>query len=173
MFFRDATRVLASGGRVVMVEPAITWLSSVFYRALHPEPVRTSVEILLDGDPDPRDPYDANQAIPTLLVTRDQERFHAEFPELRITRVDWFSFAAYPLSGGFRPWSLISDKLATRLLRIERAIEPAIGWLAAFRMLVVIEKSTGRGVAAKRLAFFPAWSRHHWFFAALLPQPIG
>ena len=57
----------------------------------------------------------------------------------RITRVDWFSFAVYPLSGGFRPWSLIGDKLAARLLRIERAIEH-IGWPAAFRMMLVIEK---------------------------------
>jgi hypothetical protein len=32
------------------------------------------------------------------------------------------------------------------------------------------DKSTGRGVAAKRLAFFPAWSRRHCLFAALLPQ---
>ena len=141
VFFRDATRVLRPGGRVLMVEPAITYGSTLFYRLFHHEPVRTSAEALADGTPDPRrDPYESNQAIPTLLVTRERDRFHARFPDLRIVRVVWFAFAAYPLSGGFKPWSLLSAGAARRLLRFERAIEPLIGRLAAFRVMIVIEK---------------------------------
>ena len=89
-----------------------------------------------------RDPYDSNQAIPTILATRDRERFHKQFPALRIKRVDWFAFAAYPLSGGFQRWSLLSARLARRLLRIERAIEPLLGRHAGFRMMIVIEKAS-------------------------------
>jgi len=143
VFFRDAARVLRPGGRVLMVEPAITYGSTLFYRLFHHEPVRTSAEALADGTPDPRrDPYDSNQAIPTLLVTRERERFHARFPGLRIVRVVWFGLAAYPLSGGFKPWSLLTAGMARRLLRFERAIEPLIGRLAAFRVMIVIEKQT-------------------------------
>jgi SAM-dependent methyltransferase len=142
-FFREAARVLRPGGRVLMVEPAITWGSSLFYRFLHHEPVRTSAEVLSDGEPDPhRDPYDSNQAIPTLLATRDRERFHRLFPTLRIAAVQWFSFAAYPLSGGFQPWSLIGESLARRMLRFEHTLEPMLGRLAGFRMLLLIEKAT-------------------------------
>jgi SAM-dependent methyltransferase len=141
VFFREAARVLRPGGRVLMVEPAITWGSSLFYRLLHHEPVRTSAEVLGDGSPDPRrDPYDSNQAIPTLLATRDRERFHRLFPALRIAAVQWFSFAAYPLSGGFQSWSLIGEGAARRLLRIERALEPMLGRLAGSRMLLIMEK---------------------------------
>lgn len=141
-FFREAARVLRPGGRVVMVEPAITWGSTLFYRLFHHEPVRTSADILMDGSPDPgRDPYASNQAIPTLLATRDRDRFHRLFPALRIARVEWFSLAAYPLSGGFKPWSLIGEGAARRLLGIERAVEPVLGRLAAFRMLLVVEKA--------------------------------
>jgi SAM-dependent methyltransferase len=141
VFFREAARVLRPGGRVLMVEPAITYGSTLFYRLFHHEPVRTSAEALADGTPDPRrDPYDSNQAIPTILVTRERDRFHARFPDLRIARVVWFALAAYPLSGGFQPWSLLSAGMARRLLRLEHAIEPLIGRLAAFRVMIVIEK---------------------------------
>ena len=140
-FFREAARVLRPGGRVLMVEPAITYGSTLFYRLFHHEPVRTSAEALADGTPDPRrDPYDSNQAIPTILVTRERARFHARFPALRIVRVDWFAFAAYPLSGGFQRWSLLTAGAARRLLRVERAIEPLLGRLAGFRVMIVIEK---------------------------------
>ena len=141
-FFREAARVLRPGGRVLMVEPAITWGSSLFYRLLHHEPVRTSADVLGDGSPDPRrDPYDSNQAIPTLLATRDRERFHCLFPTLHVASVQWFSFAVYPLSGGFKPWRLIGEGAARRMLRIERALEPALGRLAGFRMLLMVEKA--------------------------------
>jgi SAM-dependent methyltransferase len=145
VFFREAERVLRAGGRVLMVEPAITWGSTLFYRLFHHEPVRTSADPLADGVPDPRrDPYASNQAIPTLLATRESDRFHRRFPALRIADVEWFALAAYPLSGGFKPWSLVSEGLARRMLRMERAIEPVVGRLVAFRMMLTIEKAAAR-----------------------------
>jgi SAM-dependent methyltransferase len=144
-FFRDAARVLKPGGRIVMVEPAITPGSTLFYRVLHHEPVRTSADPLADGVPDPaRDPYDSNQAIPTLIATRHRERFHQMFPGLRIIRTDWFSFGVYPLSGGFKPWSLVSVPMARRMLNLERKLEAPFGRLAAFRMMLIIEKTGPR-----------------------------
>jgi hypothetical protein len=56
--------------------------------------------------------------------------------------VQWFSLAAYPLSGGFQPWSLIGEGAAQRLLHIERALEPVLGRFTAFRMLLMVEKAT-------------------------------
>lgn len=142
MFFREADRVLRTHGRVIMVEPAITWLSTLFYRLLHPEPVIMSADPLISGSPDPkRDPYAANQAIPTLIATRDRMRFHRLFPHLRIVRTEWFSLAAYPLTGGFKPWSLLTERLARALLAAERRIEPLVGRAISFRMLLVIEKT--------------------------------
>jgi SAM-dependent methyltransferase len=140
-FLREAARTLRPGGRLVMIEPAVTWGSTLFYRAFTPEPVIMSADPLLDGDPDPkRDPYLANQAIPTLIATRDRKRFHRLLPGLRIMRVVWFSFVTYALSGGFRSWSLISARIAARVLSIERAIEAQAGRHLAFRMMIVVEK---------------------------------
>lgn len=140
-FFREAERVLRPGGRIVMVEPAITLGSTLFYRLLHHEPVNTSTDPLVRGETDPqRNPEDSNQAIPTLIARRHRARFHALFPGLRIQRIDWFSFAAYPMSGGFKSWSLLPVGLAPLMLRLERALEPVAGRLLAFRMLMLIEK---------------------------------
>jgi SAM-dependent methyltransferase len=140
-FFRDAARVLHPGGRVIMIEPAITWGSTLFYRLLHHEPVRSRAEVLMEGAPRPeRDPYDSNQAIPTILATRERERLHRLLPALRIIMVEWFSFAAYPLSGGFQPWSLLTPDFARRLLAVERKLEPALGRLTGFRLMLVVEK---------------------------------
>ena len=142
-FFREAARVLGEGGRVLMIEPAITWGSTLFYRFLHHEPVRTSIDPLADEMPlSGRDPYDANQAIPTLLATRERARFHLVLPELRISRVEWFALAVYPLSGGFKPWSLIGPAAARWLLDIERAVEPVVGRWIAFRMMLTVEKAS-------------------------------
>jgi hypothetical protein len=117
----------------------------LFYRLFHHEAVRTAADIVKDGSPDPRrDPYDSNQAIPTLLATRDRDRFHRLCPALRIACVQWFSLAAYPVSGGFQPWSLIGEG-AQRLLRIERALEPVLGRFTGFRMLLTVEKATASG----------------------------
>src|SRR5262249_32655386 len=128
--------------------PAITWGSTAFYRLFHHEPVRTSADVLRGGSPDPRrDPYDSNQAIPTLIATRDRDRFHRLCPTLRIAGVQWFALAAYPLSGGFQPWGLIGEGVARRLIRIERAIEPALGRFAGFRMLLTVERAAARAAA--------------------------
>jgi len=140
-FFRDAARTLKPGGRVIMVEPGVTWGSTLFFRLLHHEPVVMRADPLTEGEPDPsRDPYAANQAIPTLIATRDRDRFHRMFPELRLARVDWFSFASFPLSGGFRPWSLLTVGMARRLIAAENAIEKILGPLTATRMMMVVEK---------------------------------
>jgi SAM-dependent methyltransferase len=146
LLFREAARVLRAGGRLVMMEPAVTYGSTLFYRLFHHEPVRTSAEALAEGTPNPgRNPYDANVAIPTILVTRERALFHARFPELRIVRVVWFAFAAFALSGGFRRWSLLTARGARRLMHFERAVEPLIGRLAGFRVMIVIEKNAAPG----------------------------
>jgi SAM-dependent methyltransferase len=141
LFLQRAAKSLRRGGRLVMIEPAITWGSSLFYRYVHPEPVNMLADPLALGEPDPaRDPYDGNQAIPTLIATRDRERFHALMPELRIIKVEWFAFVVYPLSGGFKRWSLIPDGWVAPLLSFEHKLETKLGSILGFRMMLVIEK---------------------------------
>lgn len=140
-FFAEAQRALMPGGRMVMVEPAITPLSWFFYRFVHQEPFNLSADPLLEGKASPdKDPYSANQAVPTLLVTRHAKRLTLFFPELRVHQVRWLSLFAYPLSGGFKSWSLIPSFLIGPVLWLEDTVSGVIGRLMGFRVLITIER---------------------------------
>ncbi len=140
-FLTEAQRVLRAGGRLVLIEPAITPLSWFVYKWFHHEPV------LMGQDPlsqmiqnTNRDPYDGNSAIPTLLFRRNRSRMAQEFPELVIREFRLFSFIAFPLSGGFRSWSLLPKGLVEPLLRFEARLSPVLGRWMAFRLFVMIER---------------------------------
>ena len=139
-FLQETSRVLRRGGRLVCCEPAITPLSGVFYRLFHDEPVDMSADPLKLGDDTNKNPYDSNQAIPTLLVGRYRDAFRMAVPELTIAGVERFSFLAYPLSGGFRDWSLLPAALAQHLLNAEWGVRGLLGRLAAFRLLMTFAR---------------------------------
>lgn len=140
-FFREAARLLRPEGRLIFCEPAITPVSGLFYKLFHDEPVDMSVDPLSPGEVSERkNPYDSNQAIPTLLVGKFREACRQAVPALELERVDRFAFVAYPLSGGFRPWNLIPTLVAEPLLAAEWRLRHLFGRLAAFRLLAVYRR---------------------------------
>jgi SAM-dependent methyltransferase len=142
-FLAEAARVLQPGGRIVFVEPAITPLSWPFYRFLHQEPVRLGVDPLSAETPlCSTDAFDSNQAVPTLLTGRCRAALERTFPELALHSLERLSLFAYPLSGGFKLWSLVPPAAVDGLLALERRIEPLLGAIMGFRLLAVIEKRT-------------------------------
>jgi len=141
LFFAEADRVLQPRGRVIMIEPAVTWASWPVYRFIHEEAVALDQDPLAEGIPDPaRAPFDANIALPTLLFGRDRSRFQGRFKNMRVLRLDWLSCFAYPLSGGFQPWSLIPSAILRPVLWIEDRLPQFIRRRLAYRLFAVIEK---------------------------------
>ena len=92
--------------------------------------------------PDPeRQPFDSNLAIPTRLCGRYLEQMGREFPTLKLIEIEKFDFLAYPLSGGFRTWSLLPAMAVPGVLKLESFFIPLFGRWVGFRMLAVFEKT--------------------------------
>ena len=142
VFFSEANRVLANGGRIIMVEPGITPISKFFYKMFHQEPVEMDWVPKKNCLPDfNKDPYDSNQAIPTLLFFKYNKIFDELNISFNIIKKNWISLFAYPLSGGFKSWSLIPSFFVNPILKFEDLLLPIVGPLMAFRLIVVLEKN--------------------------------
>jgi SAM-dependent methyltransferase len=140
-FFEEAARVLAPGGRIVMCEPYISPASYPVYKLFHEEPVRMGVDPLAAHEGDgARDPFDSNQAIPTLLFARRQQEFAASFPALSIRSVERMSGFSMPASGGFSHRAFLPWPIWSLWHRIDLQLPAAVMRLIAFRMLVVLER---------------------------------
>ncbi len=141
-FFAEAVRVLAPGGRIVMCEPYISAASYPVYKLFHEEPLDLGVDPLaLQAAGDARDPFDANQAIPTLLFGRKRQAFADAFPALSLKRVQHLSGFSCPASGGFSYRSFLPFTLWSLLHRFDAQLPSALMRWMAFRMLVVIERA--------------------------------
>ncbi|NGZ04346.1 MAG: SAM-dependent methyltransferase [Nitrospira sp. WS238] len=139
LFFDEAQRTLRDGGGIIVMDPYLSWISWPIYRWLHAEPVDCAEDPLVLKSPKPgRQQFDADQAVATTLLERNQSEFRARFPGLSVLHIRRMACVAYPLSGGFDHPSLIPQWLVALLLRVERHLE-RLGRFLAFRMLVVIE----------------------------------
>lgn len=138
-FLEEATRALAPGGRVVMVEPYVSPVSGVAYRLHHER-----LELDADGfaETDATDPLDANLAQSTLAFFRQRDEYARRWPALPVVEEAFFSFALYPLSGGFTRRPFLPAAAYRPLSAAERAVAPLLGRLAAFRCLIVLERAS-------------------------------
>ena len=97
-FLSEACRVLASGGRVLMIEPWVSTWSRFVYAMLHSEPFRPDAADWTFPSTDPLS--SANSALPWIVFKRDADRFVRLYPEFELAATDPFMPFRYLLSGG-------------------------------------------------------------------------
>ena len=142
-FLDEARRVLAPGGRVLILDPYCSPVSTLAYKLFHRE--RTDLHgAVFDDDPGiAGSPLDSNQARATLIFFRQLNRFQHDWPELAVVERRRLALVLYPLSGGFTGTRLVRDAMYAPLAVMERALRP-LAPLLAFRCLVVLERTTSQ-----------------------------
>jgi len=139
-FFSEAQRVLKQKGKIILMEPYVSWVSFFIYRFLHPEGLIWNIDpIQKEYSGKDRNHLHSNQAIPTLIFERDKHLFAKKFPRLKIIKLEKTDFLIYPLSGGFHHPSLCPLFLYQIFEHLEKLFNPLKSFLA-FRMFVVLEK---------------------------------
>ena len=140
-FFSEAGRVLRPGGRIVLCEPYLSPMSFLVYKLLHEESLDTDVDPLADQTAgQARDPFESNQAIPTLLFGRRREAFAAAHPRRSIRRIEPLAGFSYPASGGFSRRPFLPPPLWSWLHRAEEHLPNPVRRWSAFRMLITIDR---------------------------------
>ena len=138
-FLGEARRVLAAGGRVLILDPYCSPVSTIAYKLFHRE--RTDLHGAAFDD-DPRiagSPLDSNQARATLIFFRQLDHFRRDWPELAVVERQRLALLLYPLSGGFTGRRFVPDAAHAPFAAVERSLSP-LAVLLAFRCLIVLER---------------------------------
>jgi SAM-dependent methyltransferase len=138
-FFAEAVRCLRPGGAVVFIEPWVTTWSRKVYRRLHHEPF--DPEAREWGFPSTGPLSGANGALPWILFERDRSRFEAEFPELRLARLELLMPFRYLLSGGFSTRTLVPSAAFAPVRWLEGRLGRWMDRLAMFAHGVLVRSS--------------------------------
>jgi len=141
-FLKEAARVLAPGGRVILVEPFISLAGWLVYGLIHAEPVGWGRPIDLDIAPargQASDSYYAAQGNATRLFFKNQKPGLVEAFGFRIHERSVFADFAWWSTGGFSGPNFDFPALRPTLRRFDRW---ASGWPNLFgaRCLVVLER---------------------------------
>lgn len=139
LFLDEAARCLGRGGRVILIEPYCSLLSTPLYKAFHRERTDLAADPFADHELSTIEALDSNQALPSLLFFRRRSDFERRWPEFAIVESRRIATLAYPLSGGWHGRPLLPRRALGLARAAERLLQP-IAPLLAFRCLVVLER---------------------------------
>lgn len=143
-FLKEAERILAPGGRLILVEPWITPFSFLVYRYMHQEDCDLSArpwEENRERAGSAKRALEGNQAIPYLLFgPKAASLTLASLPKFTLMVREPFCLFAYLLSFGFKRVNLLPEFLYPLVSAIERATLPLWRPVAALRVLIVLER---------------------------------
>ena len=134
-FFKEATRCLRNGGKILMIEPWVTSWSKIVYTRLHHEPFEpNSAEWTFP----PQGPLSgANNAMPWIVFERDRAKFEAEFPELSVKTIRPFMPFRYLVSGGVTMRNLMPGFTHGAWLGLENLLKNQMSRLGLFAFVAI------------------------------------
>lgn len=119
-FLREAQRCLKPGGRVLIIDQHLGWISKYILKYFHHEPFDPGAENWSFKTSGPLS--GANGALTWMVFKRDQERFNTLFPSLSLVRYQPHTPLLYWVSGGLKNWSLAPKFLIPFWIALEKLL---------------------------------------------------
>jgi len=134
LFFKEASRCLTDGGKIVMIEPASTVWSRFIYKNFHHEGFDTKAgwELGEGGSLS-----NGNGAMPWIIFTRDRSIFEKEFGRLGIMSISNHTPLRYLLSGGLTLRQLVPTFTWSIFGAIEWLLLPLRNIFGMFQTIVL------------------------------------
>lgn len=142
-FLKEAERCLKPGGKILLIEPAITPFSWPVYKFLHPEPMKWSIKISKDSRYSGDDVMDANNALPSKVFPNNSEGNLLSYEiDLRYTS-SLFGFISMLSAGGINsPISIpLLNRKVKKLFDWEMRRSSKFRSLFSLRTLIVVSKA--------------------------------
>ena len=141
MALKEFHRVLKRNGRVIMIEPGLSWLGYIVYGLLHSEPIGLAKEITWfapdEWSPDELDYYAAQGNATYIFVHGQLADLLNDWKIVEVKRIVGISYIA---SGGYSGPQLYPTFAYPFLKFIDKILSP-FHMLFATRLLVVLEKT--------------------------------
>jgi SAM-dependent methyltransferase len=137
LFLKEVTRVLATGGKMIMIEPANSLWGRFIYQNFHHEPFNPNGGWTI---PAAGPLSGANGALPWIVFIRDNELFQSKFPGLKMERIQFLNPFTYLFTGGVSRKQFLPDFVFPLLGFLDKVL-PKISRQISMFMLIKITKA--------------------------------
>lgn len=133
---KEMQRCLKPGGKIVMIEPYISWWGYLVYRYLHYEHFDMKAGWKVSGK---GRMTDSNTALAWIVFVRDRTKFAQKYPNLEIITVTPHTPLRYLISGGLSKYQFLPTFTYSLVVKLEQVLGFLNKYLGIY-MTVVIEK---------------------------------
>ncbi len=134
VFLQEVSRVLAKGGKMILIEPANSLWGRFIYKNFHHEPFDPKGDWTI---PSTGPLSGANGALPWIVFVRDNKLFQQNFPNLKIDSIEYLNPFLYLLSGGVSRKQALPDFSYPAIKFIDQSLSKIWNQISMFMVIKI------------------------------------